>query len=66
MKPICDTCGRAVPDGVGGLFLDGLTICGPCLWDDYTPQWREHQHHDEPYVTCSQCFPAVVEVPHVG
>lgn len=53
--PVCDTCARAIPDGVDRVAYPGLVICGPCLWERATPGWREHLRHAEPWETCQAC-----------
>ena len=55
MRPVCEGCKRPIPEGVESVILPGLAYCGPCLWDSYTPWWRRHQAHDEPWETCRQC-----------
>lgn len=58
LGPRCELCWRPVPDGVTRVDwreTDGPVFCGPCLWDEYTPGWREHEAHDEPYATCTRC-----------
>ena len=56
LRPVCEVCRRAIPAGVDAVLLDGNNaICGPCLWDSYTPTWRQHQQHTQDYATCTEC-----------